>query len=103
MRRAWKVSSGTAIAAAMEVSLNSEMKVEPSAGSALRNISGRRISSAILARRQPDRTAGVDEPDGNAEQAGAENLGQIGAGVKSQRGDETLLLAQANAQIGKAK
>ena len=64
MRRAWKVSSGTAIAAAMEVSLNSEMKVEPSAGSALRSMIGRRISRATCSRVRPiDRPASV-RPDG---------------------------------------
>ena len=60
MRRAWKVSSGTAIAAASEVSLNSEMKVEPSAGSALRSMIGKRTSRATCRRVRPmERPASV--------------------------------------------
>ena len=53
MRRAGKVSSGTAIAAAMDVSLNKEMNVLPSAGSTLRTITGVTTWSAMPKRVRP--------------------------------------------------
>ena len=62
--RASKVSSGTAIAAAIEVSLNSEMNVLPSAGSELRSMIGKTTSSAICAAAQADRPPGIDDAGG---------------------------------------
>ena len=103
MRRASKVSSGTAIAAAIEVSLKSEMKVEPSAGSTLRSMIGRRIEQADLEAAEPDREAGVDGAARHAGQAGAEHLGEVGAGVEGERDDEALDLAEADAEVGQGE
>ena len=58
--RAWKVSSGTAITAAIEVSLKSEMKLLPRLGRALRSAIGRMTQSAMPAPVSPIERAGLE-------------------------------------------
>ena len=75
--RAAKVSSGTAIAAARDVSLKSEMIVEDNDGSTLRNINGAMMELRIC----------------------AEYFRQISSGIQGKHQNETLQLVEAEAHL----
>ena len=100
MRRAWKVSSGTAIAAAIEVSLNSEMKVLAERRQRVaeheRQADQQRDLAAASARSRARRRS---SPAGTPSRLARKHLGQVGAGIERQRDDEALHLAHADAEI----
>ena len=58
---------------------------------------------ADLEAAEPDREAGIDDAARHAGQAGAEHLGEIGAGVEGERDDEALDLAEADAEFGQGE
>ena len=97
--RAWKVSSGTAITAAIDVSLKSEMKLLPRLGSALRSAIGRMTQSAIARPGQSDRAGGLERALRNDQDRRAERLGQVGAGIDGEHRREGVGVAEADSVL----
>ena len=97
--RAWKVSSGTAITAAIDVSLNSEMKLLPRLGSALRIAIGRMIQSATPVPVSPIERAASRVPFGMIRIAARNDFGQVGAGIDGEHRREGVGVAEADSVL----
>ena len=97
--RAWKVSSGTAITAAIDVSLKSEMKLLPRLGRALRSAIGRTTQSAMPVPVSPIERAGLEDALRDDQDRRAERLGQVGAGVDGEHRREGVGVAEADAVL----
>ena len=101
--RAWKVSSGTAITAAIEVSLNSEMKLLPTLGSAFRSAIGRITQIAVPVRVRPIDAAASVMPLGMTRIAARNDSVEIGAGIDGEHRGEGVVLEKRMPYCGRAK
>ena len=103
--RAWKVSSGTAMTAAIEVSLNSEMKLLPSARQRIAQRDRQDDPAAPCRAGQADRRAGIDDAARACTMMPARN--DFGRGRRRHRSRATprsvSMLAEPDADIAAAR